>query len=383
MKKHTASTHRPRSLHNDTTTMPTLQSIGVHPQLREKLLTLEPAIETPQAFLSRDPASLAQALNAPLAHIEKVRAAVADAMVAKAPHGKRALQVTATVGNVQQQPLIVGAVTALQLCRHYEYLHGDRPAGISTHSRRLDELLPFPPEFKCSSSGGVPFGYVTQVTGPPASGKTQLALRLAAEHAAQSGKVFFLASGFGHGTLSPLVRRLRHFCQEENYQSILQNVTFATVKNGHEALAAMEQVGETNRSLLILDSASGCLSADLYAAGDGDVGKALAQEVAYTLRRIARHNGAAVLVTNGTVSSDNGIKPAMGQSWYAADVSLWFQSMEEGPDETSKRIRATLVHHSAKQCVQAVQDRTVEFLITSSGIEDVEQKQQQPIIGQQ
>lgn len=357
--------------------MPTLQSIGVHPQLRERLSKLQPSIETPQAFLSRDPASLAQALDATLPHIEKVRAAVADALAAKAPHGKRALRVVATVNtnkdSVQQHPIIVGAVTALDLCRYHEYLHGDQPAGISTHCRRLDELLAFPQEFKCSSSGGVPFGYVTQVTGPPASGKTQLALRLAAEHAAQSGKVFFLASGFGHGTLLPLVRRLQHFCDKQNFQAILQNVTFAVVNNGHEALAAMEQVEDTNRGLLILDSASGCLSADLYAAGDGDVGKALAQQVAYNLRRIARHNGAAVLVTNGTVSGDHGVKPAMGQAWYAADISLWFQCMYD-TNAGSKRTRATLEHHSAKQCMEAIDDRSVEFDITSAGIADVEEQ---------
>jgi len=338
-------------------------------------MALEPAIETPQAFLSRDPASLAHALDAPLPHIEKVRAAVADALAAKLPHGKRALRVAATVGseNEQEQPIIVGAVTALDLCRYHEYLHGDKPAGISTHSRSLDELLAYPPEFKCSSVGGLPFGYVTQVTGPPACGKTQLALRLAAEHAAQSGKVLFLASGFGHGTIHPLLRRLQHFCARENFQAVLQNVTFITVNNGHEALAAMEQVGDTNRGLLILDSASGCLSADLYAAGDGDVGKTLAQHVAHKLRRIARHNGAAVLVTNGTVSGDNGVKPAMGQAWYAADVSLWFQTVQDS-NTGIKRIRATLEHHSAKCIPQAIEDRTVEFVITSAGIVDIEQQ---------
>jgi hypothetical protein len=354
--------------------MPTLQSLGVHPQLREKLMALEPAIETPQAFLSRDPASLAAALKIPLQKVEKVRAAVADALAAKAPHGKRALRIAATVGNnneEEQQPIIVGAVTALNLCRYHEFLHGNQPAGISTHSRRLDELLAYPPEFKCSSSGGVPFGYVTQVTGPPASGKTQLTLRLAAEHAAHQGKVLFLASGFGHGSLLPLVRRLHHaFCDAQNFQAVLQNVTFVTVNNGHEALAAMEQMSDTNRGLLILDSASGCLSADLYAGGDGDAGKTLAQQVAYNLRRIARHNGAAVLVTNGTVSGDNGVKPAMGQAWYAADISLWFQPVQDN-NVDSKRIQVTLEHHSAKQ----VQDRTVEFLIASKGIADVVQEQ--------
>ena len=172
---------------------------------------------------------------------------------------------------------------------------------------------------------------------------------LAAEHAAHGNKVVFLASGYGHGTLLPLVRRLQHFCEKENYQNILQNVTFVVVHNGHEALAAMDQhVGDTtNRSLLILDSASGCLSADLYAMGD--TGKALAQQVAYGLKRIARHSGAAVLVTNSTVSAgDNGVKAAMGQAWHVADISLWFQTRAGPEDGSSKCIRVTLEHHLAK-----------------------------------
>lgn len=364
--------------------MPTLHSIGVHPQLRERLQALEPPIETPQAFLSRDPSSLAKALDTPLSHIEKVRAAVADALAAKAPHGKHSLRIAATVGNEQQPPIIVGAVTALDLCRYHEHLHGDQPAGISTHSRRLDQLLAYPPEFKCSSSGGVPFGYVTQVTGPPASGKSQVALRVAAEHGASGGKVLFLASGCGHGALLPLLRRLQRYCVKKTYQTMLQNITFVIVNNGHEALAAMEHFSandkdSNNRKLLIFDSASGCLSADLYAAKDGDTGKTLAQQVAYNLRRIARHSGAGVLVTNGTVTGDKGAKPAMGQAFYAGDIFLWFQTVQESDASGNKRIRATLEHHATKP--PTGEDCSVEFVITSAGIADVDEVQ--PINEQQ
>jgi hypothetical protein len=291
--------------------------------------------------------------------------------------------VAATVGNDEsQKPIIVGALTALDLCRYQEYLHEARPAGIPTHSRQLDDLLAFPPESNCSTCGGLPFGYVTQVTGPPATGKTQLALGVAAQHAADSGKVFYLASGFGHGTLLPLVRRLQHFCTANNFQNVIQNVTFATVNDGYEALTALEQVADEKRILVILDSASGCLSADLYASGDGDAGLMLSQWVAHTLRRVARHNGAAVLVTNGTVSGEgSGVKPAMGQAWYAADVALWFQATSTGSSvedliestSGSKRIRATLEHHWAKPChrLHTIGDQTVEFMITSTGIADV------------
>jgi hypothetical protein len=149
-----------------------------------------------------------------------------------------------------------------------------------------------------------------------------------------------------------------------------------------EALTALEQVGDEKRILVILNSASGCLSADLYASGDGDAGLMPAQQVDRTLRRVARHNGAAVLVTNGTVSGEaSGVKPAMGQAWYTADVVLWFQATSTGSSVEdpivstcdSKRIRATLEYHSAKprHRLQAIGgDRTVEFIITSTGIAD-------------
>ena len=144
---------------------------------------------------------------------------------------------------------------------------------------------------------------------------------------ADSGKVYFLASGYGHGTLLPLVRRLQHFCTADNFQDVIQNVTFTTVNDGYEALTALEQVGDEKRILVILDSASGCLCADLYSSGDGEAGLMLSKQVARILRRIARHNGAAVLVTNGPVSGEaSGVKPAMGQTWHAADVALWFRA---------------------------------------------------------
>ena len=257
------------------------------------------------------------------------------------------------------------------------------PAGISTASRRCDDLLAFPRAFKSSSNGGLSFGYVTQVSGQPASGKTQLSLKLAAQHAAKSGKVYFLASGFGHGTLLPLVRRLQHFCTENNFQKVMQNIKFTTVCNGYDALAALEHVGDRIRVLVILDSASGCLSGDLYASGDGDIGVMLAQKVAGELRRVARHNGAAVLVTNGTVSGDGSgaVKAAMGQAWHVADVAVRFQVLQEesrvgsvdGTVRTGKSIRASLEHHAAIAS-QTVGSRSADLLITSSGIEDIEEQ---------
>lgn len=424
--------------------MPTLASIGVHPQLREKLAKLEPPIETPQGLLSRDPSGLAQTIGVPLHHLLDVRSAVADALISKEGHGKRALHVQATLMhfpcNIKQDcagdnndgkmdsteqkdneaardcrpsSLILGSVSALDLCL-YESLRGDHSRSLSTGSSQLDQLLSFPREVSsaaihhprkrstCENAEGIPFGYVTQVTGPPASGKTQLALMAAANHASkQSGiSVHYLASGVGQGALLPLVRRLTHFGRhKQTIKQVLRGTAFVTVSNGYDALAALSEIESTHlqkqtneqvdgsssfATLIVLDSVSGCLSGDLYASGDGGVGAFLVHQVASTLKRMARQYGAAVLVTNGTVSADgNSVKAAMGQSWKGADLNLWLTIDDAVCDRkahdaipglsvsTTKTIRATLERHPAKPTHgNNIEERSVKFSIAASGIID-------------
>ena len=122
--------------------MPSLRSIGIHPQLQEKLAALDPSIETPQALLSRDPASLALALNAPLHIINKVRSAVADALIVSTRDGKRSLRVAATLNhdetNLKNQALL-GSVSALDYTLYQQQVC--IASAISSGSQRLDKLL--------------------------------------------------------------------------------------------------------------------------------------------------------------------------------------------------------------------------------------------------
>lgn len=430
--------------------MPTFASIGVHPQLRETLAKVKPPIETPQALLSRDPLGLAQAVHVPINQIMELRSAIADALVSKEIHGRRALHIKATLehypaatsrvdstvdegesgfdndGKLQLQQhddsLILGSVSALDLGL-YESLCFDRHRALSTGSNRLDELLSPPAEFtntavvhplkkqqqtvssgEDSSKIGMPFGYVTQVTGPPACGKTQLALMVSALHASKEPgpSVFYLASGVGHATLI-LARRMNHFCQRTKNANPINGVNFFNVSNGYEALSALSEIEAKiqqrsvsqqkqgtglsllhPRVLIVFDSASGCLSGDLYSAGDGGAGVSLAREVAWTLKRLARQHGAAVLVTNGTVSAEkHSLKAAMGQSWKAADLKLWLKVVEDAGQDVRqsnnsgicvsqrKIISATLEQHPAKAVHgKKTSEITANFAITASGISD-------------
>jgi Rad51 len=323
--------------------MPSLRSIGIHPQLQEKLAALDPSIETPQALLSRDPASLALALNAPLHIINKVRSAVADALIVSTRDGKRSLRVAATLNHDEtnlKNLALLGSVSALDYTLYQQQVC--IASAISSGSQRLDKLLGIDDE-----NPGLSFGNITELTGPPSSGKTQVAIALAAQHAGEGGKVFFMASGFGHGTIVPLARRLSQYTNKENYQRILNNVQFTPIVNGYIALAFLLQLEEdyihdddsnSKGYLLVLDSVSGVLSGDLYSSGEQDLGTVIAYQLALQLKGMVRNYNMAVLVVNGTVSGQNGSKPALGQIWRAADIQLWLEIVNTSNKKSLSKI---------------------------------------------
>ncbi|KAL7540652.1 hypothetical protein ACHAXR_012732 [Thalassiosira sp. AJA248-18] len=296
--------------------------------------------------------------------------------------------------------LMAGSVTALDLCARTLLLENifsqDNNASGSSHlgsigtgSSAIDQLLspgnlyssigdlrlPFPYRIPAviqpindenidnySSGGGVPFGMVTEFSGPPSSGKTQLALSIAAHAAIENQlQVHYISGGNSRSALS---RRLFKMClelarptavqsgdlvsggrstnrAEEEAKSValkaLDRVIISSVPDAYSLLATLARIdteevscrgednsasnGVNNGTLLIVDSVSGCLGHHL--SGD-KIGAALVSQVALTLRQMARtHDGHlgysttnqgqkspgvfqprrfAVVVTNGSVA---------------------------------------------------------------------------------
>ena len=280
-----------------------------------------------------------------------------------------------------------------------------------------------------TGGGGIRLGYVTEVYGPSSVGKTQLALNVAARASVQGWTVHYLAGGGGASSLHPLARRLKSLVQHRMEEYVASNggevtavsirnamdrVGFVAVADGHDALSALSDIEQdianassndkvnvndvVHNSLIVFDSASGCLSSDLFADGDGGVGSALVEDVAFALKRMARTVGSlgsparcAVLAINGTVSAGVGHKAALGTGWNrAADVQVHFDSrdddllehqLEEGRSSSnipglnvkSKRvIDATLTRHYGKAVSGRKGDasKKVSIAITRLGISD-------------
>lgn len=436
--------------------------------------------------------------NIPLHAILDLRASVANALIQDEnhEHGREAQKFVNHVDNLisessqpfsslnnirHSSPFIDGSFTALDYCFHSfhdQYLADRNPntssfppnrtdeivvtlSSIHTGSERLDDLLssssdstsalkstftqflpsrnvylnsPNAAYLERKLNGGIAFGIVTEVTGPPASGKTQLALTLAINASKQNIHVHYLAAGGGNRTIIPLARRLyamsRSPRSESSSQSeCLHKIHFHSVKDGYHALAIMDQIKRNSenlheeivndvkdvskkRILLILDSASGCLSPNiLVERRDGGIGSSLIHEVGMALRRLARIYQHAVFVTNGTVGcinmSSNGnsadvrndhnqqsniirrhYQPAMKNMWKVADIRICFDILEDLDKNQNlirqdietrafrRKIRATLDKHYAKSCNPAeryIAERSAEFALWHLGVTDLQE----------
>lgn len=359
-------------------------------------------IRTPSALLSRDPAQLSSSLNQPLNFVKNVRASVADAIIMdpNSGHGWSAAETVARVTKfcvekdfltrechenidisaktqegeshthkghgkrcdnpqyggafhpkLRPPPVILGAVTGLDMCAQSFFVHnlsGYKQSDtrfIGTGSEALDDLLqpdqscctcrdgwslPYPYKIpiinstlQSSKARGISFGMVTEFSGAPGSGKTQLALSIASRAVmTQHYQIYYVASGGGAGgSRVAIARRFYSLClaiatnqaqsnlpvdvsEEQRIREAkalashaLQHIHISNVSDAYSLLAMLasiekEEQSAVNRdvkgSILIIDSVSGCLGHHLSGGYSTTIGASLVNQVSSTLRRMAK-----------------------------------------------------------------------------------------------
>lgn len=442
--------------------MPTFESIGLHPQLRSRLVTqaatatsnvdLPPTapiraprppstyqiVDTPLALLARHPGSLRVLDSATQScqviapkQVTQLRREVAHALIDHTANGRRvrfvqevlvqqsedannqqpqvpqksglkrkrqndenALQSKAAAENcndlveeasetsaatmdLDARPcgMSPSTLSALQMIRceawmttlHNPACSESRLLGIPTGCQSLDTLLAMPPEYRqllpstiqrelpshasdvSSCVLGVPFGYVTQFFGPPASGKTQLVWHLAASRQVKhcwilcrptlvgscAQRVSELSRGnrtiVDHIHVIPVSNAVQVVASLAHVEAELQQALELSSRGA--ALVASESTFDAaqcepaplsgGRSLLILDAASTVLASD---ASSSDLESALLYRVATTLKRLARHYQTAVVVTNGAVVARDSHQTrswaALGRRWNRTAIDL-------------------------------------------------------------
>jgi DNA repair protein RadB len=213
-------------------------------------------------------------------------------------------------------------------------------------------MIKFGNGFDSLLGGGILEGVITHIYGPPASGKTNMAL-VAAANALGQGKVIFVDPEGGFS-----VERLKQIAGDR-FMDVLNNVMLVsptTFEEQKAAIAKLDEVASSMKvSLIIVDSI-----ATLYRMEeDKDVrmlGRTLAQ-----LLRLARKYNIPVLLTNQVYSEfdTNTVRPIGGT------ISEYFTKniAELSRDDHGVRF-ATLRRHMYKP-----EGESLSFKITHSGIE--------------
>ena len=227
-------------------------------------------------------------------------------------------------------------------------------ASLTTGSPAFDDLL----------GGGLERGVVTQLYGPPASGKTNVALTAAAEVAAAGGSVLYV------DTEDLSLERFRDIVEartDEPVEEVTSRLIVTQAMGFDEQAEAVKDAEEfaDEVDLIVVDSATGFYRLERSAdAQRGEALREVARQVTHLLS-LARKHDVAVLLTNQVFTDPDADRdrPLGGNTlehWTGVVVRL--ERFRGG------NRRATLEKHRSRPA-----GGQARFRITDAGIEGAEE----------
>jgi len=236
---------------------------------------------------------------------------------------------------------------------------------ISTGCDPVDELL----------GGGFERGTVTQLYGPPAAGKTNLALSATVETAVDGGTVVYIdTEGISVDRFQQLLEATvddgpprSRADGDDDIEAVASRIIIEDALDFEEQAEAVRDAEEfaERADLIVLDSATGFYRLERTADGDeGEALRSVTRQVTHLLS-LARKHDLAVVLTNQVFSDpDSDRTRGLGgntlEHWTGAVVRL--ERFRGG------NRRATLEKHRSKPAGESVQ-----FRITETGLEGADE----------
>ncbi|RNJ25833.1 DNA repair and recombination protein RadB [Halosegnis longus] len=228
---------------------------------------------------------------------------------------------------------------------------------IPTGCASIDDLL----------GGGFERGAVTQVYGPPAAGKTNLALAAATEVAAGGAKSLYIdTEGVSVDRFEQLAAA--HARDGQTLEDIAGRVIISDALDFQEQEEAVRdaEAFADQVDLIVLDSATGFYRLERDSDDGGETLRTVARQITHLLS-LARKHDIAVVATNQVFtdpdSDSDRVKPLGGNTLtHWSGVVLRVERFRGGIR------RATLEKHRSKPAGE-----TARFRITGDGLEAVEE----------
>ncbi|XP_048680245.2 DNA repair protein RAD51 homolog 4 isoform X2 [Caretta caretta] len=215
---------------------------------------------------------------------------------------------------------------------------------LSTGSESLDKLL----------DSGLYTGEVTELTGAPGSGKTQVCLSIAVSSSHDLKQNVLYVDSTGGFTASRLLQLAQTRTGDEEEQvEALQRIQVARVFDVYKMLDVLQELrcsmsqevlsSSGPVKVLVVDSVSAVICPLL--GGRQAEGLALMMQLARELKTLARELNVAVVVTNHVTrdGSSGHLKPALGRSWsFVPSTRVLLESREGTWGKASTRRIASL-----------------------------------------
>ncbi|KDE57617.1 DNA repair protein RadB [Halostagnicola sp. A56] len=226
---------------------------------------------------------------------------------------------------------------------------------ILTGCPPVDELL----------GGGFERGTVTQLYGPPAAGKTNLALSSAVETGASGGTAVYIdTEGVSVDRFQQLLSaRVDSAASDQRVEDVASRIVIEDAldfEEQEEAVRDAEEFAE-RADLIVLDSATGFYR--LERTGDSNGGEALrsvTRQVTHLLSLARKYDLAVVLTNQVFADPDSDRTRALGGN----TLEHWTGVVVRVERFRGGKRRATLEKHRSKPAGESVQ-----FQITDAGLE--------------
>jgi len=233
---------------------------------------------------------------------------------------------------------------------------------ISTGCSPVDELL----------GGGFERGAVTQLYGPPAAGKTNLALSAAVETAVDGGTVVYIdTEGVSVDRFQQLLEatvdtespRDEDGGDADDVEAVASRIVIEDALDFEEQAEAVRDAEEfaERADLIVLDSATGFYRLERTADGDeGEALRSVTRQVTHLLSLARKHDLAVVLPNQVFADPDSDRTRGLGGN----TLEHWTGTVVRLERFRGGKRRATLEKHRSKPVGDSVQ-----FRITDTGLE--------------
>ncbi|WP_338738411.1 DNA repair and recombination protein RadB [Haloplanus salilacus] len=219
---------------------------------------------------------------------------------------------------------------------------------VPTGCPPLDDLL----------GGGFERGTVTQVYGPPAAGKTNLALSAAVQVAVAGGTAVYIDT---EGLSVDRFRQLATAASDDDFEAVASRLVVTEAHEFAEQEEAVRDAAEfaPRAELLVLDSATGFYRLERHDADEGETLRQVGRQITHLLS-LARKHDLAVVVTNQVFTDPDGDRArALG----GHTLNHWTGTVLRLDRFRGGNRRATLEKHRSKPAGE-----TATFRITGDGL---------------